>query len=74
MTMPKFVLLTLSNGEAFYVNPDQIAAIFDTRTSGSYNKVPGVNATVVLANELHYDVAGTAAEVLNYITNKTKEN
>lgn len=72
--MPKFIHLTLTSGEAFYVNPDQIAAIFDTRTSGSYNRQPSVNATIVLANELHYDVAGTASEVINYITTKSKEN
>lgn len=72
--MANFILLTLTSGEAFYVNPEHIAAIFDTRTSGSYNKAPGVNATIVLANELHYDVAGTASEVINYITTKSKEN
>lgn len=64
----KLIHLTLENGEAFYVNPDYVAAVFDSR--GPYQ----VRATIVLSNEIHYDLAGNATEVINYILDKVSKS
>lgn len=66
----RLIHLQLRNGEAFYVNPDHISAVFDTRIPQGYGRSELVVATLVLSNEIHYELAGRAIEIVNSIEQK----
>lgn len=66
----KLIHLPLKNGEALYVNPEHISAIFDTRIPQGFGRSDQVVATLVLSNEIHYKLAVRAIEIVNLIEQK----